>query len=89
MSRHCFKPWGWIYRPASWQGVVVILLGVAFTTNVFLVVDARSHSVSDTLYGLFPYLVPAWILVHWVASKTAPADGRIMDGMHRVLKAAL
>jgi hypothetical protein len=22
-------------------------------------VDARSHSVSDTLYGVFPFIVPA------------------------------
>ncbi len=50
------------------------LLGGAFSVNVFIAIDPHSHSVSDTLYGIFPYLVPAWILVYWVASKTAPAN---------------
>jgi hypothetical protein len=55
----------------------VTLLGIAFSVHIFVVVDSHSHSVSDTLYGIFPYLVPAWILVYWVASKTASADARL------------
>ena len=40
---------------------------------VFLAVDRHSHSVSDTLYGIFPYVVPCLMLVNWVASKTVAA----------------
>jgi hypothetical protein len=32
---------------------------------------ARPHSVSDTLYGVFPYAVPCLMLLNWVAFKTA------------------
>jgi hypothetical protein len=71
MKRSWFKPWGWIYRPVSWQGVVITLLGVLFSMQVFLVVDARSHSVSDTLYGIFPYFVCCWLLVYWIAANTS------------------
>ena len=77
MSRRWFRPWGWIHVPSAWQGAVLTLLGIAFSVHIFVVVDSHSHSVSDTLYGIFPYLVPAWILVYWVASKTASADARL------------
>ena len=75
MKHHWFRPWGWIFLPASWQAAIVTLLGIAFSANVFLFVDSHSHSVSDTFYGVFPYVVPTWILIYWVASKTAPSHG--------------
>ena len=71
MRAYWFKAWGRIYRPISWQGALVTLLALAFSLQVFLAVDRQSHSVSDTLYGIFPYLVPGWILAYWVASKTS------------------
>ena len=71
MKRTWFRPWGWIYRPASWQGVLLVLLVVLFCVQVFVAVDRHSHSVSDILYGIFPYFVPALIVLNWVASKTS------------------
>jgi hypothetical protein len=71
MKLKWFKPWGWIYRPISWQGVLIVLLTLAFCVQVFLAVDRQSHSVSDTLYGIFPYIVPTLILLDWFASKTS------------------
>jgi hypothetical protein len=70
-----FKPWGWIHRPVSWQGVVVVLFAAAFCVNVFIAVDRRSHSVSDTLYGIFPFVVPCLLVLEWIASKTSTAKG--------------
>ena len=66
-----FKPWGWIYRPISWQGVLIVLLTLAFCVQVFLAIDRNSHSVSDTLYGIFPFVVPALMVLNWIASKTS------------------
>ena len=66
-----FKSWGWIYRPVSWQGILVVLLGLAFCIQVLSAVDQNSHSISDTLYGIFPYIVPTLMLLNWVASKTS------------------
>ncbi len=74
MLRGWFKPWGWIYRPLRWQGFVVVALALIFCAQVFVAVDSRSHSVSDTLYGVFPFWAPTLIVLDWVASKTsAPA----------------
>jgi len=69
--RNWFKPWGWIYRPASVAGAVVVVVAAVFCVNVFMAVDRHSHSVSDTLYGIFPFVVPALMLVNWIASKTS------------------
>ena len=72
MNTHWFKPWGWIYRPVSWQGWIAVVAAVIFCVQVFTAVDRHSHSASDTLYGIFPFVVPAVILLNWLASKTAP-----------------
>jgi hypothetical protein len=69
--RRWFASWGWIYRPVSVEGVLVVLIALAFCVQVFLAVDRHSHSVSDTLYGVFPFWVPALIVLNWIAGKTA------------------
>ena len=71
MRFNWFRPWGWIYRPVTWQGVLIVGVALIFCAQVFLVVDRSSHSVSDTLYGIFPYVVPTFILLNWFASKTS------------------
>ena len=75
MSIRWFKPWGWIYRPVSWQGVIIVLVALAFCVQVFVAVDRQSHSVSDTLYGVFPYIVPALFVLDWMASKASSLEG--------------
>jgi len=70
MKRAWFRRCGWIYRPVSFPGALVTLLVLAFCVNVFLAVDRHSHSVSDTLYGIFPLAVPAAVMWLWIASKT-------------------
>ncbi len=77
MQRRWFVPWGWVYRPVSAPGAILVLLAVVFCVQVFLAVDRHSHSASDTLYGIFPYVVPCLMLVNWVAYKTA---GRGREG---------
>jgi hypothetical protein len=71
MRRPWFRAWGWVHRPASWQGIGVVALAAFFCVQVFLVVDRHSHSVSDTLYRIFPYVVPCLMLLEWIASKTS------------------
>jgi len=71
MKLDWFKPWGWIYRPIKWPGWLAVAVILMFCVQVFRAVDRHSHSASDTLYGIFPFIVPAAILLYWVASKTA------------------
>ncbi len=68
-----FKPWGWVYRPISIVGWVITILMIIFCVQVFLAVDRHSHSVSDTMYGIFSFVVPALGVWLWLASKTSHA----------------
>lgn len=70
MARTWFTPWGWIHRPVSWQGAALVAASAAFCLQVFVAVDRRSHSASDTLYGIFPYVVPTLMVLEWVAART-------------------
>ncbi len=70
MKRLWFKRWGWICFPVSIPGVVLALLAVAFCVQVFIAIDRHSHSASDTLYGVFPYVASVFLLLNWVGSQT-------------------
>lgn len=71
MNRPWFRRWGWTYRPVSWEGVTLWLVGVCFCAQVAIAIDRRSHSVGDTLYGVFPFVVPCFLMIDWIASKTS------------------
>ena len=66
-----FKPFGPVFRPVSIAGWIITLIAGAFCVHIFLFVDGRSHSVSDTFYGVFPYWVPTFLLWLWIASRTS------------------
>lgn len=76
MKTYWFKRSGWLYRPVSWQGILVVLFAAAFCVNVFIAIDRHSHSASDTLYGVFCYFAATFLLVNWIASNTSPSDRR-------------
>src|SRR5439155_5048478 len=71
METAWFKRRGWLYQTVSWQGVVVVAGALLFCAQVFLAVDRRSHSVSDTLYGVIPFFVCSFLLLDWIAARTS------------------
>jgi hypothetical protein len=66
-----FKKLGWIYIPTNIAGVILYVLSIAFCINVFLAIDGNSHSVTDTLYGIFPFCTGAFTVLFWIASNTS------------------
>lgn len=66
-----FRTWGWFYRPIVWPGWIALTLIILFGLQVFTAIDRDSHSVSDTLYGIFPFWVSAWTILGWIASHTS------------------
>ena len=65
-----FKRVGWFYLPISVPGAFLTLAAILFCVQVFMVVDRHSHSASDTLYGVFPFFVCAFLLLDWIAGRT-------------------
>jgi len=49
MSLPWFKRIGIFYLPASIAGWAILLAAFAYSVYVFIDIDSRSHSVSDTL----------------------------------------
>ncbi len=66
-----FVPMGWMHRPVSLVGWLLTLAAPAFMAQVFITVDARSHSVSDTLYGVFPFRGVTILSWDWIARRSA------------------
>ena len=70
-KREWFKPWGYGYLPISWQGFVATLVVVVICIVVFFVIDADSHSVSDTLIGSGFIIAPILGVLYWFARSTS------------------
>ncbi|MBM3908054.1 MAG: hypothetical protein FJ363_08235 [Gemmatimonadetes bacterium] len=68
-----FRRFGWFHLPVSAAGFVITVGALAFCVQVFLAVDRQSHSVSDTLYGVYPFIIPTLLLLDWVGSRTSRA----------------
>ncbi len=75
MKTQWFKRLGWFYLPISLPGVIITLAALAFCVQVFVAVDRRSHSASDTLDGVFPFFASAFLLFDGIAGRTSrPSD---------------
>lgn len=68
---HWFRRHGWVHLPVSAPGAAITLAAFAFCAKVFVAVDRHSHSVTDTLYGIYPFIVPTLLLLDWIAARTA------------------
>ena len=64
-----FKPAGILFIPVSALGWLVTVLAFLFCAQVFWFVDAHSHSVTDTLYGVFPFWAPPLLALAWIADR--------------------
>ena len=70
-----FRPAGPFFIPTSVIGWLACAGTLAFCVNTFWAIDRHSHSVSDTLYGLFPFWVPAPLALGWIADRTGGRAG--------------
>lgn len=73
MAQAWFVRRGWFHLPITMAGAVVVLVAAAFCLNVFLAIDRQAHSVSDTVYGVFPFFACTFLLVDWIGGRTSRA----------------
>lgn len=69
-----FKSAGMAFMPMSLAGWVLTAAAVAFCAQVFWAIDRHSHSVTDTLYGVFPFWAPTLLGLAWIADRTGGRD---------------
>ena len=77
MKYKWFKEFGLLYFPVSIVGWLVTVLAIAFCMHIFFFVASRSHSVTDTLYGVFPYVMPTLLGLYVLALRTSRSDGTL------------
>ena len=65
-----FKPVGLFFVPDSLAGWLLCSAGLAFCVQVFWAIDRHSHSVTDTLYGIFPFWASTLLGLAWIADRT-------------------
>jgi hypothetical protein len=71
-----FRPVGPLFRPASIAGWLISFAALAFCIQTFVAIDRNSHSVSDTLYGIFPFWLPTLLALAWIADRTGGRAAR-------------
>ena len=71
MKRQWFTPWGLIYLPVSFEGFAVTVAALAFCAQVFWAIDRHSHSVTDTLYGIYPFWGVTFLGLMFIASRSS------------------
>jgi hypothetical protein len=75
MKTRLFVRVGWFCIPSSFAGFALFGLAAGFCATVFAAVDRHSHSASDTLYGVFPYVVCTFLLLDWVGRRSIEKAG--------------
>jgi hypothetical protein len=70
MMMRWFKPAWLFFVPISAAGWLLCLAALAFCANTFWAIDRHSHSVSDTLYAIYPFWVPTLLGLAWIADRT-------------------
>ena len=71
-----FVPMGWIHRPVSVAGWLVTLAALAYAVQVFVAIDGHSHSVSDTLYAVYPHWGVTFLGWDWIARRASAPRNR-------------
>lgn len=73
MQTPWFVRFGWLHWPVTLAGWLVTLAALAYVIQVFVAIDLRSHSVSDTLYAVYPHFGVTFLGWDWIARRSVPA----------------
>jgi hypothetical protein len=71
-----FRRYGWFHVPISAPGAIITVGALAFCVQVTVAIDRQAHSVTDMLYGIYPFIIPTLLLLDWVASRTSAPERR-------------
>ena len=71
-----FKEMGLFYRPASLTGWAATGLALAFCAHIIFFFASHAHSVTDMLYGMFPFVAPTLLGLYVLAMRTAQSSER-------------
>jgi hypothetical protein len=74
MKLNWFKRNGIFFIPVSLIGWIILLSGIAYSVYIFIDIDSRSHSVSDTLMNFVFNLLIIGIVYSLIAYLTSSGE---------------
>jgi hypothetical protein len=80
MKFQWFKRKGIFFIPKSLTGWAISLLGVIYTVYIFIDIDSRSHSASDTLRPFFIHFLLIGLVYTLIAFLTSSGSTDKKDG---------
>jgi hypothetical protein len=66
-----FKRIGIFFIPSSFTGWVIMLAGIIYAVYIFIDIDSKSHSVSDTLRPFILHLIIIGLAYTFIAFLTS------------------
>jgi hypothetical protein len=63
------------YRDVAPAALLLAVPAAIFAATCFIAIDRHSHSVSDTLYGIYPFLGTTFLLWDWLVRRLAETKG--------------
>ena len=74
MNLPWFRRTGIFFIPTSFIGWIIMLAGIIYAVYVFIDIDSRSHSASDTLRPFFLHLIIIGLVYTSIAFLTSPGS---------------
>ncbi len=71
MSLRWFRRTTYWYIPCHICGWIIVLLAISFCATVVIAADRHAHSISDMLYGIYPYIVCTILVIDRIAERTS------------------
>ena len=76
MQSFWFVRHGWLHRPVAGWGWLITLAAIAYAVQVFIAIDLHSHSISDTLYAVYPQWGVTFLGWDWIARRAGTGKTR-------------
>lgn len=73
MTSYWFRRTRYWYRPCHLIAWLILILAGIFCATVIVAINRHTHSVSDLLYGVFPYVTCTALIVDRIAERTSHA----------------
>lgn len=70
-SMKWFRPFGWLYKPISLPGYLILFVMLVFSFHIIIAAAVNASSVPEALYAAFPFVAPAFGAYLWIGSKSS------------------
>lgn len=71
MKMVAFRKMGWLYKPVSILGWIILIAAVVFLVSVYTTYNKHAHGFEDLAYKIYPHYIATFLLYQWIAHKSS------------------